>query len=77
MRIKILVANALLDDDERGGLYEEHDVSDERGEYLISVGAAEEVKAPAKKAAKADEKKAEEPKKSAPAPARRPAPRTK
>jgi hypothetical protein len=76
MRIKLLVASALLDDGKSGGLYEEHDVSDGRGAYLVSIGAAEEVKAPAKKtpAKKADDGDEKTTEKKA-APARRPAPR--
>lgn len=77
MKVRILVASALLDDGKDGGLYEEHEVSDKRGAYLVSVDAAEELK-PAKKAEKkadddGSEKKAPAEKKAAPA--RRPAPR--
>ena len=77
MRIHVLVASANLGNGRSGGLHEEHDVAKERAEYLISIGAAEEVKAPAKTE---EPKKAEEPKETEPkkaTPARRPAPRTK
>jgi len=76
MRIHILVASANLGNGRTGGLHEEHDVAKDRAEYLVSIGAAEEVKDPAK----AETKKAEAPKETEtkkPAPARRPAPRTK
>jgi hypothetical protein len=86
MKVRLLVGGVLVDEAEHtyGELYTEHNVTKERGEYLVSIGAAEELKAPAKKApAKADsddDKKAEEKTEPAPAPAapaRKPAPRAK
>jgi hypothetical protein len=74
MRIHLLVASANLGNGRSGGLHEEHDVAKDRAEYLISIGAAEEVKAPAKTEKQAEEKQAPAEEKKA-APARRPAPR--
>lgn len=81
MKVKLLVGGVLVDEAEHtyGELYTEHEVTAERGEYLVSLGAAEEVK-PAKKApAKKDDDGAKTEAKTeaapAPAPARKPAPR--
>jgi hypothetical protein len=75
MKVKILVGSALLDDHNTAGLYETVDVSDGRGEYLVSIGAAEAVSEPKKAAKKAEaDDDNDGPKKAAPA--RRPAPRT-
>lgn len=82
MKVRLLVGGVLVDEAEStyGELYTEHNVSVERGEYLVSIGAAEEVKPAKKVPAKADPdaEKKDEPKTEAPAaPARKPAPRTK
>jgi hypothetical protein len=83
MKVKILVASALLDDDRTGSLYQTVDVSDERGEYLVSIGAAEAVSEPEQADESEPESEAEQTPPPAPAevkkaaPSRKPAPRTK
>jgi hypothetical protein len=59
VKIKVLISAVLLDNDQQGGLYQEYDVSDSRGKYLVSVGAAEEVKDAPKKSHKKAENAAD------------------
>jgi hypothetical protein len=72
MKIEILVSSALIDQgkDEWAGLHEHVEVPEKRGAFLVSIGAAREVKAPAKAEKKtapaAEEKKAPAPRRAAP-----------